>query len=120
MYILEVEAMAREEPCEVEPCATGTRVSHTTVVSMAAHSDWVVGGDGDGRDGFKGRRLRSMHAGEPVSEVVLSTRDVADEEDEGGQVGTPAHDLGNKGCVHPAEVVVVGLDNEGLAVEVVG
>ena len=83
LHVLEVEAMAGEEPCEVEPRASGTRVTHATVVSLAAHSNWVVGGNSDGRDGFEGRRLRSMHAGEPVSEVVLSTRDVAYEEYEG-------------------------------------
>ena len=46
-------------------------------------------------------------------------RAVADEEHEGGEVSAPAHDLGHQGVVHPVEVVMVGLDDEGLAVEVV-
>ena len=46
-----------------------------------------------------------MHAGEPVCEAVLGAGDVADEEDEGGQIGS--HDLGDQRGVHPAEVVVI-------------
>ena len=113
------DVVAREQLVHVEPGAAGAWVAHLVVMRLPEEDPGIREGDSQGGEGLERRRRGSVHAGEPVCKAVLSAGDVADEEHEGGEVGAPAHDLGDQGVVHPAEVVMVGLDDEGLAVEVV-
>ena len=91
------DMVAREQLVHVEPGATGAGVAHAFVVCLLEEDHGIKGCYGEGGEGLEERRRGSVHAGEPVCEAVLGARDVADEEDEGGEVGAPAHYLGHKG-----------------------
>ena len=87
--------MAREQLVHVEPGASGAWVAHIVVMRLYEDDHEVRGADGKGGEGLE---ATWEHACERASLRCCSAR---------------------QGCVHPAKIVMISLDNEGLAVDVV-